>query len=72
MLSSVKKPSKNHIQESTGRKVFRVVNVIILSLLALLCLLPFVNVIAISFSNSFYVDCISGPKGGPSVPIPTS
>ena len=56
MLSSVKKPSKNHIQESTGRKVFRVVNVIILSLLALLCLLPFVNVIAISFSNSFYVD----------------
>ena len=56
MLSSVKKPLKNHIQESTGRKVFRVVNVIILSLLALLCLLPFVNVIAISFSNSFYVD----------------
>lgn len=56
MLSSVKKPSKNHIQESTERKVFRVVNVIILSLLALLCLLPFVNVIAISFSNSFYVD----------------
>ena len=56
MLSSVKKPLKNHIQESTGRKVFRVVNVIILSLLALLCLLPFVNVIAMSFSNSFYVD----------------
>ncbi|MCI6036516.1 MAG: carbohydrate ABC transporter permease [Clostridiales bacterium] len=46
----------NHIKESTGRKVFRVVNVIVLTALALICLLPFINVIAISFSNSFYVD----------------
>ena len=56
MLSAVNKPMRNRIQESTGRKVFRVVNVIVLILLALICLLPFVNVIAISFSNSFYVD----------------
>ena len=56
MLSAVNKPTRNRIQESTGRKVFRVVNVIVLILLALICLLPFVNVIAISFSDSFYVD----------------
>ena len=46
----------NHIKESPSRKVFRVVNVIVLTALALICLLPFINVIAISFSNSFYVD----------------
>ena len=56
MLSAVNKPTRNRIQESTGRKVFRVVNVIVLILLALICLLPFVTVIAISFSDSFYVD----------------
>lgn len=56
MLSAVNKPTRNRIQESTGRKVFRVANVIVLILLALICLLPFVNVIAISFSDSFYVD----------------
>ena len=56
MLSAVNKPTRNRIQESTGRKVFRVVNVIVLILLALICLLPFVNVIAVSFSDSFYVD----------------
>ena len=56
MLSAVNKPTRNRIQESSGRKVFRVVNVIVLILLALICLLPFVNVIAISFSDSFYVD----------------
>lgn len=48
--------AKNHIKESTGRKVFRIVNAVVLTALALICLLPFVNVIAISFSNSFYVD----------------
>ncbi len=46
----------NHIKESTSRKVFRAVNIVLLTALALVCLLPFVNVIAISFSNSFYVD----------------
>lgn len=56
MLSAVNKPTRNRIQESIGRKVFRVFNVIVLILLALICLLPFVNVIAISFSDSFYVD----------------
>ena len=41
----------NHIKESTGRKAFRVVNAVLLTALALICLLPFVSVIAISFSN---------------------
>ena len=58
--------AKNHIKESTGRKVFRIVNAVVLTALALICLLPFVNVIAISFSNSFYVDSTQvyfWPKG---------
>lgn len=56
MLSTINKPTKNRIKESNGRRIFRVVNAIVLVLLALICLLPFVNVIAISFSDSFYVD----------------
>ncbi len=47
---------KNKIKESTGRKIFRVVNALVLVLLALICLLPFINVIAISFSDGYYVD----------------
>lgn len=46
----------NRIKESTSRKIFRVCNAILLILMALICLLPFVNVIAISFSDAFYVD----------------
>lgn len=45
----------NKIKESPSRKLFRAVNGTILVLLALLCLIPFINVIAISFSDSFYV-----------------
>lgn len=46
----------NRIKESTSRRIFRVCNAILLILMALICLLPFVNVIAISFSDAFYVD----------------
>jgi len=45
----------NKIKESPSRKLFRAVNGTVLVLLALLCLIPFINVIAISFSDSFYV-----------------
>lgn len=45
----------NKIKESPSRKVFRAVNGTLLVLLALICLIPFINVIAISFSDSFYV-----------------
>ena len=37
--------------ESKGVKIFRVFNVMILTALALLCLLPFLNVLALSFSD---------------------
>lgn len=37
--------------ESKGVKAFRVFNVIILSIIASICLLPFLNVIALSFSD---------------------
>ncbi|WP_159886043.1 carbohydrate ABC transporter permease [Paenibacillus puerhi] len=36
---------------STGRKVFLIVNYVILTLAALLCILPLINVLAISFSS---------------------
>ena len=47
---------KNRIRESASRKTFRVVNALVLILLALICLLPFIHVLAISFSDSFFVD----------------
>lgn len=49
-------PNRNHIKESTGRKVFRLINFIFLVFLTLICFLPFVNVIAMSFSENFYVE----------------
>lgn len=45
--------------ETRGVKVFRVFNVIILTVISLLCLLPFLNVMALSFS-----DKIAVAKGG--------
>lgn len=39
------------IRRSTGQKVFTVFNVILLSILALLCILPLINILAISFSS---------------------
>lgn len=55
MVLTQKKSSK-HIHVSTGRKTYLVINYVMLSLLALLCIFPFINVIAISFSNSFFVN----------------
>lgn len=57
---------RNRIRESWSRKVFRTINFLILVALTLICLLPFINVIAISFSNSYYVDSnqvLFWPKG---------
>lgn len=57
---------RNRIRESWSRKAFRIINFLILVALTLICLLPFVNVIAISFSNSYYVDSnqvLFWPKG---------
>ncbi|MBQ8973907.1 MAG: carbohydrate ABC transporter permease [Clostridia bacterium] len=44
-------PKSNGLYVSKGRKVFMAVNLLILTLLALSCTLPFVNLLAISFSN---------------------
>ncbi len=41
-----------HFQESISRKVFLAANAVILALLALTCLLPMINVLAVSFSSS--------------------
>lgn len=39
------------VQISTGRKVFLALNAVFLSFLALICILPFIHVIAVSFSG---------------------
>lgn len=44
-------PAK-HIKESVPRKVFLVVNYIVLAVLAAMCILPLINVLAVSFSSS--------------------
>ena len=54
------------IKESKSRVLFRVINVTILLSLALLCLLPFINAIAISLSQNQYVSAgrvLFWPKG---------
>ena len=56
MTATARHSSRNRIRESTSRRVFRVINTTVLILLALICLLPFINVLAISFSDSFFVD----------------
>lgn len=45
----------SRIKDSPGRVAFRVVNTAVLILLTLVCLLPFINVIAMSFSSNYYV-----------------
>lgn len=42
----------NRIRSSAGRKCFMVVNYVLLTFSAMLCLLPLVNVLAVSFSSS--------------------
>ena len=57
-------PSK--IKDSPSRKAFRIVNCAILIFLMLICLLPFINVIAMSFSSNYFVQTRSvtfWPKG---------
>lgn len=59
------------IKESKSRILFRCVNVTVLILLALSCLLPFVNAIAISLSEDQYVSAgrvLFWPKGFTTVP----
>lgn len=45
----------NHIKKSSGRIIFEVFLYLLLILVALSCILPFVNLLAISFSDSKYV-----------------
>lgn len=47
---------RSKIKVSAGRKIFSVVNLTVLILLAAICLLPFIHVLAVSFSNNVYVD----------------
>lgn len=49
------KKNPNKIKISTGRKVFNVINCTVLLILAMTCLLPFINLLAISFSSQFAV-----------------
>lgn len=52
-LSTSKDPKiKNQIRESKSRKVFIVFNYLLLSLTAFICVLPLINILAVSFSSS--------------------
>jgi putative aldouronate transport system permease protein len=44
-----------HIRDSRGRKIFNAANSAILTFLVLICVLPFINIIALSFSDNAYV-----------------
>jgi len=44
------------MRETSGRKLFSLFNVLFLCGLTALCLVPFVNVIAYSFSDVYYID----------------
>lgn len=46
-----KTPKQNVIKNTRGRVVFLVINTIFMILISLICLLPFVNLLAISFSS---------------------
>lgn len=46
---------RKRIRSSPSRKVFVVINTTILVLLTILCIVPFVHVLAVSFSNKLYV-----------------
>jgi len=46
------------IKESKGRKAFNFINVTVLGLVALICVLPFVHILAVSLSNN--TDAVAG------------
>ena len=52
----MKKNKKNKIKVSVGYRIFTVFNITLLILLALSCLLPFVNLLAVSLSGQFAVN----------------
>ena len=43
--------------KTKGNKIFNVVNIFILTIVSLTCILPFINLLAISFSDSAAVLC---------------
>ena len=57
---------KSSIKVSTGRKIFLVINATVLIIYAIVCMLPFFNLLAISLSDAAHVDAgevIFIPKG---------
>ncbi len=55
MVGSMPK-KKKRIRTNPGRIAFQSVNITLLFLLAAICLLPFIHVIAVSLSNNAYID----------------
>ena len=48
------KKRKNKIKESVSRYIFQIVNYTFLALLAILCIFPFLHLLAVSFSSDSY------------------
>jgi putative aldouronate transport system permease protein len=43
------------VRETFGRKAFNIINLLVLAALTMLCIIPLLNAIALSFSDKFYV-----------------
>lgn len=52
MQKECRKGKENTMQKSTGRKIFLGINGILITIITLSCLVPVINVLAISFSSS--------------------
>ena len=50
-----RRQSGSRIKDSTSRKVFLVINTLFMLLISLICIAPFINLLAISFSNKVAV-----------------
>ncbi len=50
--NNISKPGKQTIRTSMGSRVFDVVNYVVLTLIALMCLLPFMHVLSLSLSSN--------------------
>lgn len=52
MIQNKKKKGAVTVRESVGSRIFTIVNTFILVFLALICILPLINILAVSLSSN--------------------
>ena len=52
MIQNKKKKGAVTVRESVGSRIFTIVNTLILVFLALICILPLINILAVSLSSN--------------------